>query len=156
MPEPFEGPAPTPRRCRVAAAASVAAGVLLAFATPALADLRVCNNTPSRIGVSVGYRDPQGWLTEGWFNLRPNSCEAVLKGDLTFRYYYVYGVDYERGGEWSGASYMCTREREFTVRGFENCLARGFERTGFFEIDTGEQKNWTVQFTDAARTGGKP
>ncbi len=112
--------------------------------------------TASRIGVAVGYRDQQGWLTEGWFNLRANACEAVLRGDLTFRYYYIYGVDYDRGGEWTGASFMCTREQEFTVRGFENCLARGFERTGFFEIDTGEQKNWTIQLTDAARQGGRP
>jgi uncharacterized membrane protein len=151
MPEPIEGPG---RRTRLYAAAVFAAGLLAP--APAAADLRICNMTPSRVGVAVGYRDQQGWLTEGWFNLKPNACEAVLKGDLNHRYYYVYGVDYDKGGEWSGVSYMCTREREFTVRGFENCLARGFERTAFFEIDTGEQKNWTVQFTEAARIGGKP
>jgi uncharacterized membrane protein len=128
----------------------------LAPAAPAAADLRICNMTTSRIGIAVGYRDQQGWLTEGWFNLKANACEAVLKGDLNHRYYYIHAVDYDRGGEWSGASYMCTREREFTVRSFENCLARGFERTGFLEIDTGEQKNWTVQLTDAARSAPKP
>jgi uncharacterized membrane protein len=125
----------------------------LLMAAPAQADLRVCNMTTSRVGLAVGHRDPQGWLTEGWFNLRPNSCEAVLKGDLNQKFYYVHGVDYDRGGEWSGRSFMCTREREFTIRGFENCLARGFDRTGFLEVDTGEQKNWTIQFTDANRTG---
>ena len=31
-------------------------------------------------------------------------------------------------------------------------LARGFDRTGFFEIDTGEQKNWTVQLTEQGQT----
>jgi uncharacterized membrane protein len=31
----------------------------------------------------------------------------------------------------------------------ENCLARGYDRTGFFEVDTGEQKDWRVQFTDS-------
>jgi uncharacterized membrane protein len=151
MPEPIDGPG---RRIRLYAAAALAAA--LVAPAPAAADLRVCNMTGSRVGVAVGYRDQQGWLTEGWFNLKPNACEAVLKGDLNHRYYYVYGVDYDRGGEWSGVSYMCTREREFSVRGFENCLARGFERTAFFEIDTGEQKNWTIQFTDATRSGGKP
>jgi uncharacterized membrane protein len=130
--------------------------VLLGFAGEARADLRICNNTPNRVGVSIGYRDPQGWVTEGWFNLKANSCEAVLKGDLNFKYYYIYALDYDRGGEWGGASFMCTREREFSVRGFENCLARGFDRTGFFEIDTGEQKNWTIQLTDANRQGGQP
>jgi uncharacterized membrane protein len=33
----------------------------------------------------------------------------------------------------------------------EDCLARGFDRSGFFEIDTGEQKSWTVQLTDPGR-----
>jgi uncharacterized membrane protein len=126
------------------------------LATPAIADLRVCNQTPSRVGLAVGYQDAQGWITEGWFNLKPNACETVLKGQLTRRYYYVYGLDYDRGGEWKGSSFMCTREREFSIREFANCLARGFDRTGFFEIDTGgEQKSWTVQLTEASRTGGQ-
>jgi hypothetical protein len=34
--------------------------------------------------------------------------------------------------------------------GTEDCLARGFDRTGFFEVDTGEQRAWTVQLTDTA------
>jgi hypothetical protein len=44
---------------------------------------------------------------------------------------------------------MCTRDKEFTVRGSEDCLARGYDRTGFFEVDTSEQQSWTVQLTDA-------
>ena len=49
---------------------------------------------------------------------------------------------------------MCTREREFTIRGTEDCLARGFDRSGFFEVDTGEQKSWTIQLTETNRPGG--
>jgi hypothetical protein len=44
---------------------------------------------------------------------------------------------------------MCSRDKEFTIRGADNCLARGFDRTGFFEVDTGEQRAWTVQLTDS-------
>ncbi len=44
---------------------------------------------------------------------------------------------------------MCTRDKEFTIRGTEDCLARGYERTGFFEVDTSEQRSWTVQLTEA-------
>jgi uncharacterized membrane protein len=36
----------------------------------------------------------------------------------------------------------------FTIRGIEDCVARGYERSGFFEVDTGEQKSWTVQLTE--------
>ena len=44
---------------------------------------------------------------------------------------------------------MCSRDKEFTIRGIEDCLARGHERTGFFEVDTGEQRAWTVQLTES-------
>jgi hypothetical protein len=74
----------------------------------------------------------------------------VLKGNLVARYYYVYAIDYDRGGEWMGQAYMCTRDKEFTIRGIGDCLARGYDRTGFFEVDTGEQRAWTVQLTESA------
>jgi len=48
---------------------------------------------------------------------------------------------------------MCSRDKEFTIRGTDNCLARGYDRTGFFEVDTGEQRSWTVQLTDTAEQG---
>ncbi len=65
------------------------------------------------------------------------------------RYYNIYALDYDRGGEWSGQAFMCSRDKEFTIKGTENCLARGYDRTGFFEVDTGEQRAWTVQLTEA-------
>ncbi|MGV7034747.1 DUF1036 domain-containing protein [Methylobacterium symbioticum] len=132
---------------RGSAALLVGAAVLVA-AAPARADLRLCNLTPSKVGVSLGYRDPQGWVTEGWWDLSPKACETLLRGALAARFYYVFAVDYTRGGEWSGRSMMCTRDSEFTIRGVEDCLARGFDRNGFFEVDTGEQKSWTIQLTD--------
>jgi uncharacterized membrane protein len=122
---------------------------LLASSTPARADFRLCNNTPSRVGIAIGYKDKDGWTTEGWWNLASRSCETLLRGTLVARFYYIYAVDYDRGGEWSGQAFMCTRDKEFTVRGTEDCLARGYDRTGFFEVDTGEQQSWTVQLTDA-------
>ena len=130
------------------------AGAFLA-ASPAWADLRLCNMTSSRVGISLGYRDPQGWVTEGWWNLNARGCETLLKGQLGGRFYYVYAIDYDRGGEWSGRSFMCTREREFMIRGTEDCLARGFDRSAFFEVDTGEQKSWIIQLTETNRPGGQ-
>ena len=123
---------------------------LTASARPAEANFRLCNNTSSRVGVAIGYKDGQGWTTEGWWNLPARTCETVLKGNLVARYYYVYAVDYDRGGEWMGRAYMCTRDKEFTIRGIANCLARGYDRTGFFEVDTGQQSTWTVQLTETS------
>lgn len=120
----------------------------VAAATPAVADFRLCNRTQSRVGVAIGYKEGDSWATEGWWNVSANSCETLLRGDLVARFYYLYAVDYDQGGEWSGKAFMCTRDKEFTIRGVEDCLARGFDKTGFLEVDTNEQKGWTVQLTE--------
>ncbi|MBR0736243.1 DUF1036 domain-containing protein [Bradyrhizobium liaoningense] len=127
----------------------LAVGLLCLWSSPASADFRLCNNTSSRVGIALGYKDAEGWTTEGWWNISSRSCETLLRGTLVARYYYIYAIDYDRGGEWSGQAFMCSRDKEFTIRGTEDCLARGYDRTGYFEVDTGEQRAWTVQLTDA-------
>jgi uncharacterized membrane protein len=141
-------PCSSATRC-ITGSAALAASLLAFSAHPAFADFRLCNNTGSRVGVSLGYKDAEGWTTEGWWNVSSRTCETLLRGPLVARYYYIYAVDYDRGGEWSGHAFMCSREKEFTIRGIENCLARGYDRTGYFEVDTGEQRSWTVQLTDS-------
>jgi uncharacterized membrane protein len=134
---------------RKAIGLAVLLAVLCLWNGRARADFRLCNNTASRVGIALGYKDSEGWTTEGWWNISSRSCETLLKGALVARFYYIYALDYDRGGEWSGQAFMCSRDKEFTIKGTENCLARGFDRTGFFEVDTGEQRAWTVQLTDA-------
>jgi uncharacterized membrane protein len=139
---------------------ALAGSLLFAFTasvSAAQADLRLCNRTASMVGVAIGYKGSQDWTTEGWWNIRPNSCETLLAGPLSSRYYYVYAIDYDQGGEWTGAGFMCTRDKKFTIEGVSDCLARGYQRTGFFEVDTGEQLSWTVQLMepDGRGAGGR-
>ncbi len=115
--------------------------------------LRLCNRTSSQVGVAIGYKDQTVWTTSGWWNVASNTCETIVAGPLVSRFYYIYAVDYDRGGAWKGPTIMCTRDKLFTIQGIEDCVARGYERTGFFEIDTGEQKNWTVQLTEGSQQG---
>jgi uncharacterized membrane protein len=124
-------------------------GIWLASSNAARADFRLCNNTGSRVGIAIGYKEGEAWTTEGWWNLSSRSCETLLRGLLTSQFYYIYAIDYDRGGEWSGKAFMCTRDKEFTIRGVDDCLARGFDRTGFFEVDTQQQPSWTVQLTES-------
>jgi uncharacterized membrane protein len=141
---------PSSRRPSAAGWLAVMAMAMICLrASPAAADFRLCNNTASRVGIALGYKDAEGWTTEGWWNVSSRSCETLLRGTLVARFYYIYALDYDRGGEWSGQAFMCSRDKEFTIKGTENCLARGFDRTGFFEVDTGEQRAWTVQLTDS-------
>lgn len=120
--------------------------------TPALADLKLCNSTSSRIGIAIGYKDPKGWTTEGWWNVASHACETLLKGNLIARYYYLHAVDYDKGGEWRGAANLCIDDKAFTIEGVTDCSSRGYKSSGFFEVDTGEESNWTVRLTDQTGT----
>ena len=142
-------PARASKRLRAALASALLLGLACLWNGSAAADFRLCNNTSSRVGIALGYKDAEGWTTEGWWNVSSRSCETLLRGTLVARFYYIYALDYDRGGEWSGQAFMCSRDKEFTIRGADNCLARGFDRTGFFEVDTGEQRAWTVQLTES-------
>ena len=120
------------------------------------ADLKLCNTTTSRIGVAIGYRDPSGWSTEGWWTLAAQTCETLYKGALATRYWYVHAIDYDRGGEWAGQSFMCTTDKSFTIKGVQECVERGYKRTGFFEVDTQDAQDWTIRLTDPSEGGARP
>jgi uncharacterized membrane protein len=124
-----------------------ASTLLLAIATPAKADLKLCNNTASRVGVAIAYKDKEGWASEGWWTAEPQKCLTLLKGALIARYYYVYAVDKEKGGSWGGKSQICIKDKIFTIRGIETCTERGYQKQGFFEVDTGEEADWTVSLS---------
>jgi uncharacterized membrane protein len=128
---------------------------LAAAAGPAAAELKLCNTTPSRIGVALGYKDTKDWATEGWWNIASQTCETLLKGALPSRYLYVHAVDYDRGGEWAGTNVMCTDDKSFTIRGAGECQKRGFRKSGFFEVDTGDARDWTIRLGDPDAQGGK-
>ena len=138
-------------------AAILGAAALLGFAgaTPARADLKLCNNTSSRVGVAIGYKDKDGWASEGWWTVEPNKCLPLLKGTLIARYYYVYAVDYDKGGSWGGKAVMCTRDKIFTIRGLDNCVERGYLKSGFFEVDTAEETDWTISLSGEKTSQGQ-
>jgi uncharacterized membrane protein len=119
--------------------------------------LRICNQTVNSVSIALGYRAERGWQSEGWWVAGPNECKTVYQGDLEARrYYYIYAADDIGGGSWDGDVFMCTRDETFTIFGVEDCLARGYERTGFFEIDTQNRSNWMLQLTDTQVLAAEP
>ncbi len=122
-------------------------GMLTLGAQPAFAKLELCNATASRVGIALGYRDKKGWATEGWWNIASQTCETILRDRLPSQFIYVYAVDYDRGGEWTGKEFMCVSNKSFWIRGAKNCVDRGHQRVGFFEIDTGKSSQWVIRLT---------
>ncbi len=139
-----------PASCLLAGLAGL---MLLGSAPAARADFRVCNATQNLVGVAIGYRAQSGWVTEGWWHLDGSSCKTLIEGPLSSRFYYLYAEDAEKGGRWEGSISMCVADKEFKVAGVNDCYARGFQRAGFQEYDTGEQTSWMVQLTDETGSG---
>ena len=118
----------------------------------AKADFRVCNDTSSLVGVALGYREEGRWVSEGWFRIPAETCNSVIKGTLNSRFYYIYAEDSSQGGQWRGDIFLCTDEIEFKIEGVEDCFKRGYIRSGFFEIDTGNRSDWLTRLTDQSKS----
>jgi uncharacterized membrane protein len=122
-------------------------GTLLG-ASPAWASFNVCNksNLPAR--VALGRFDGTGWSSEGWWTIQPKACAGLLTGPLQGRYYYLYATD-GAAGTWEGKTHFCVAPNaRFKAAGRGNCAGRGFDRRGFFEVDTGKKPDWTQSLSN--------
>lgn len=109
---------------------------------PARADFTVCNKATVTAKVALGEYNGTTWESRGWWTIRSQTCETLISGRLNARYYYLYGTDGE-SGTWNGGTYFCTlAEPKFLIAGRGNCAARGYDRKGFFAVDTGNSPNW--------------
>ncbi|MGB8363110.1 MAG: DUF1036 domain-containing protein [Rhizomicrobium sp.] len=122
--------------------------VLLLTALPVHAALMVCNRTPHETRVALGYFDGAAWSSEGWWTVAPKACEKLLAGPLDSRYYYLYATD-GGTGSWDGKNGFCVAATDkFAIHGRADCAAQGYDRKGFFEIDTGQARDYTQILSD--------
>ncbi len=123
--------------------ALILAVTLLASTAPASAAFQVCNTSNLAARVAIGRFDGTQWTSEGWWTVRPKTCAALLTGPLQARYYYLYATD-GAAGTWEGKTHFCVApDARFKAAGRGDCVRRGFDRRGFFQVDTGQQPNWT-------------
>jgi uncharacterized membrane protein len=142
----------TARAVRFALPGLLAVAGIGLWSNEASAEFRVCNATQTAVGVAIGYRAKEGWISEGWWQIPPTTCSTLIEGQLQSRYYYIYAEDAARGGRWSGDVKMCVADNEFKIVGVQDCYARGYQQFGFKEYDTGRQGSWMVQLTDTPAT----
>ena len=50
---------------------------------------------------------------------------------------------------------MCTTDKAFTIKGVQDCAKRGYNRTGFLEVDAKKSADWTIRLTDPSEGGAK-
>jgi uncharacterized membrane protein len=128
-----------------------AAALALAFlvaAGPAQASLGVCNKGDKPVKVAVGRFNGTRWMSEGWWHVPGRKCAELVVGRLLARYYYMYATD-GAVGTWDGSKSFCTgTEDRFSIIGRGGCTERGYDRHGFFEIDTGNRLDFTQSLSD--------
>jgi uncharacterized membrane protein len=129
---------------RAALAAFALSGLL---AAPAHAKFAVCNKGAHAASVAIGHFDGTDWMSEGWWIIGPNACENLIAVPLDARYYYLYAND-GGSGTWDGSTEFCTDVRKFSIVGRGHCAARGYNRKGFFQIDTHQMPDWTQTLSD--------
>jgi uncharacterized membrane protein len=118
------------------------------FALPARAGLTVCNHTPQLAKVALGYFGGSAWSSRGWWFIPPQSCRKLLSDALNARYYYIYATD-EMSGTWDGGTGFCVAaSNKFEISGRADCASHGFDRKGFFRIDTGQLPDYTQTLSE--------
>lgn len=116
---------------------------------PTAGGFNFCNETEHTQGVAMGYEGPEGWVSEGWWNVKAGECKKPIAGELTKRYYY-YRAEV-RSGEFNGQGYsFCTSPQAFRIVGDTDCAGRGYDTEDFSEIDIGAgTKTYTFTLTSA-------
>ena len=122
------------------------AGVFLHLfaATPARAELLVCNQSLDVLNIALGFGEAGEFHTEGWWSVGANRCSSVVKVPLSNRYYYIYVEDVFGQAVLSGEVPACVDEKRFSVVGVADCWLRGLREVPFAEVDTMSQFRWTV------------
>lgn len=118
------------------------------IALPALAGFKVCNKTPHDAKVALGRFDGHAWTSQGWWTVAPKSCALLLTNPLDARYYYLYATD-GAAASWDGRRGFCVASSDrFQIEGRADCEAHGYDRKGFFEVDTGQARDYTQTLSD--------
>lgn len=123
--------------------------IMMLSATPVAAGFTVCNETAHPVRVALGHHNGEGWRSEGWWRVPPERCMTLINRPLIARYYYLHARHEGVGGGWDDDRYFClgTGER-WEVVGRDACAVRGNDSAGFFEVDTGENADWTHYLND--------
>ncbi len=109
----------------------------IAFASPARADLKLCNRMSYVVEAALGLDDKGTTATRGWFRIDPAQCRVVLQGVLAVDHLYlharalpVYGVS---PAPQSGSEQLCIAADNFTIAAARQCRS-GQSVAAFTEI----------------------
>lgn len=135
------------------------AGAVGAFAaTPALADMHLCNQTSYVLYTAIGYQDGRSVSTRGWIRIAPGDCTLAIREPLAQPLYYIYAKSSQAHSgpsrAWGGASRLCAKNTDFSLTtpfGAPGCGSDDAFAMPFAAVSTHGMKSWTATFTESAQ-----
>jgi uncharacterized membrane protein len=126
----------------------LALAVIIGLADPAHADLNICNKTTKILSTAIAYHNSgkNTWTSEGWWSVKPGECAVPVEGDLGNRYYYIHAHTDDGTIIWDGEHEFYVTTEAFTIVDAESG-DEGDRIEGFFEVDTGDSKDFTQNLT---------
>ena len=125
-------------RIRMHASTSTAAilAVLIALASPARADLQLCNRMSYVVETAIGIEEKGATATRGWFRIDPGTCRTVMQGEVQVESLYVharalpvYGASPLPQG---GHADLCVANDNFILASARACAARSGQKLARF------------------------
>jgi uncharacterized membrane protein len=117
--------------------------LLVAYAAPAAAELKICNQTDLQLRVAIGAHTAQASeriCTKGWYVVKARRCETVVKEPLRYRYYWLAIAKVKQADRDSQTLKLCVHrsKRRFASCASGACKQRHLKAATFRRIDTGE------------------
>jgi uncharacterized membrane protein len=115
---------------------------LAVLATPAHADLQLCNRTSYVVEAAIGIEEKGAAATRGWFRVEPGQCRAVMQGKVEAERVYVHPRALPVYGAsplaQAGHANLCIQEGAFLVAGARHCTKTGQRLVRFSEVKPAE------------------
>jgi uncharacterized membrane protein len=126
------------------------------FATPAAADLRVCNQTSYILYVAGGNQSGATISTHGWTRIVSGDCGAVFPDPLATSPYFIYARSSEAHSgpsrAWGGSVNLCAKDANFALQtpvAVRACQADDAYLLPFAVVATHGRKSWTETLTES-------
>jgi uncharacterized membrane protein len=128
--------------------AALAGAFLLVLASPALADLQICNRTSFVAETALGVETAGLAATRGWFRVDPGQCRTVLRGAPDAERLFLHARALPLYGAVRPLTptdvQLCVGEQQFLVAGARRCTKEDERLVPFAEVKPRESEGKLV------------
>ncbi len=122
---------------------------LLLLAQLGIAQMAFQNKTSLMMKVALAYykETPQfsGWISEGWYYVKPGAKVVIIDKPLNSQYYYYYAESVDSSIEFRGNIVLKVGDNKFSIENADQKINFKDKKHRFFkQIDTENQKKYLV------------